>query len=74
MVTTISPDDPDADVKTPSHYKMAIEPIEFIVKNAIPYREGNVIKYVCRWKNKDGVRDLKKARQYLDMMIAELEK
>ena len=30
---------------------------------------GNVIKYICRWKKKNGVEDLKKARQYLDWLI-----
>ena len=62
--------DPDADVKNPTHYsQFKIEPIDFIEDNGIPYSEGNVIKYVCRWRQKDGIRDLKKARQYLDIMI-----
>ena len=54
-----------------NHYhSMAIQPITFITKNNIPYCEANVIKYVCRHANKNGVEDLKKARQYLDMLIA----
>ena len=54
-----------------SHYNsMAIQPITFITKNNIPYREANVIKYVCRHANKNGLEDLLKARQYLDMLIA----
>jgi hypothetical protein len=53
-----------------SHYKnMAIQPIEFIVKNKIPFLEGNVIKYVVRWSIKNGLEDLKKARHYLDLLI-----
>jgi hypothetical protein len=53
-----------------SHYKnMAIQPIEYIVKNNIPYIEGNVIKYISRWKQKNGVDDLRKARHYIDMLI-----
>ena len=56
-----------------SHYKnMAIQPIEYIVKNNIPYIEGNVIKYISRWKQKNGIDDLRKARHYIDMLI-ELE-
>ena len=52
------------------HYiKMAIQPIEFILKNNIGFAEGNVIKYVSRWREKGGVEDLKKARHYLDMLI-----
>ena len=57
-----------------NHYNlMAIQPITFITKNNIPYCEANVIKYVCRHANKNGVEDLKKARQYLDMLIHEYE-
>jgi hypothetical protein len=52
------------------HYKdMAIQPAEFIHKNGIGYMEGNVIKYVVRWRNKNGVEDLKKARHYIDLLI-----
>ena len=52
-----------------SHYKLPIQPIEFIVKNNIPFREANIIKYVVRYKDKNGIEDLKKARHYLDMII-----
>ena len=52
------------------HYKdCAIQPAEYIHKNGIGYMEGNVIKYVSRWKNKNGLEDLKKARHYLDLLI-----
>lgn len=53
-----------------SHYKdMKIQPIEFIMVNQIPFIEGNIIKYLCRWKNKNGLEDLKKAKHYLDILI-----
>lgn len=52
------------------HYKdMKIQPVEFIHANGIGYFEGNVIKYVSRWKNKNGVEDLRKARHYIDLLI-----
>lgn len=52
------------------HYKnMPIQPLAFIVANNIPFLEGNVIKYVVRWKLKHGLQDLKKAKHYLDMLI-----
>jgi hypothetical protein len=52
------------------HYKkLAIQPIEYIHKNQIGFVEGSVIKYVSRWKNKNGVEDLKKARHLLDILI-----
>lgn len=53
-----------------SHYQnYAIQPIEFIVKNNIPFLEANVIKYVVRYKDKNGLEDLKKAKHYLEMLI-----
>lgn len=53
-----------------NHYKyFPIQPTEFIYKNNIPFIEGNVIKYVCRWKQKNGVQDLKKAKHYIDLLI-----
>lgn len=53
-----------------SHYKdMKIQPIEFITANDIPYCEANVIKYICRWRNKNGLEDLRKARHYIEILI-----
>ena len=53
-----------------SHYKdMAIQPVEFIHRNKIGFIEGSVIKYVCRWRNKGGAEDLRKARHFLDLLI-----
>jgi hypothetical protein len=53
-----------------SHYKdMPIQPAEYIHKNGIGFIEGSIIKYVSRWKKKDGLRDLKKARHFLDLLI-----
>lgn len=57
----------------PKHYEMPISPLVFIVKNDIPFREGNIIKYVCRYKNKNGKEDLLKAKQYLEELINEYE-
>lgn len=57
-----------------AHYKgKAIQPWDYIVANNIGYLEGNVIKYVTRYKDKNGVQDLKKARHYLDKLIEVLE-
>jgi hypothetical protein len=47
------------------HYVMKIEPIEFIMRNKIPFAEGNVIKYVSRHRQKNGVEDILKAIEYL---------
>ena len=56
-----------------NHYKdMAIQPVEFIHANGLGFCEGAVIKYVARWRNKNGIEDLQKARHFLDLLI-ELE-
>jgi hypothetical protein len=53
-----------------NHYKdKAIQPWDYIVANNLGYLEGNIIKYVSRWKDKGGVDDLLKARHYLDKLI-----
>ena len=53
-----------------THYvDLLIQPIAFVLANGIGFVEGNVIKYVSRWKAKGGVADLKKARHYLDLLI-----
>ena len=55
-----------------SHYRdMAIQPSKFIKANDIPWFEANVIKYICRWRAKNGMEDLRKARHYLDLLIEE---
>lgn len=52
------------------HYKdMAIQPVEYIHRNALGFCEGSVIKYVSRWRAKGGVEDLKKARHFIDLLI-----
>lgn len=56
-----------------SHYKnKAIQPVQYIHANGIGFFEGNVIKYVTRWKDKGGVADLNKAKHYIELLI-ELE-
>ena len=58
-----------------SHYKdLKIQPIEFIHANNIPFCEANAIKYLCRWRNKNGKQDLLKARHYIDLLIQLEEK
>lgn len=69
-------------VNHPSHYKSesgleVIDVIEAFVANLQGIEAtdtGNIIKYICRWKQKNGVEDLKKARWYLNHLIECVEK
>ena len=65
----------DADnVMHPPHYaRWAMEPIEFIAINNLPWWLANIIKYTMRFDAKDGLQDLYKARSYLEMKIRQLE-
>ncbi len=55
------------------HYKkLKIQPIEYIHANQLPYCEANVVKYISRWREKGGVKDLEKVKHYVDLLI-ELE-
>jgi hypothetical protein len=56
-------------MNTPEHYDMEIQPITYIMANGLGFCEGNIVKYVSRYKEKGGIDDLKKARHYLDMLI-----
>ena len=69
---------PASDPVNPSHYKQgSIECIEAIKAalgvGFIAYLWGNILKYLWRWPNKNGIEDLKKARWYLDRLIQEEE-
>jgi hypothetical protein len=56
------------------HYtKMAIQPFDYIMENRLGWCEGNILKYLSRWQQKDGLSDLYKAQHYLDMLIKRAE-
>jgi hypothetical protein len=69
-------------VNHPPHYKSetglevidVIEAFTFDLKGIEATDTGNIIKYICRWKNKNGIEDLKKARWYLNHLITHIEK
>lgn len=61
-------------IENPDHYsRWKIEPLEFIMENGIDFVRGNIIKYVMRYDQKDGIDDLIKARTYLNRLIAQVE-
>ena len=52
------------------HYKnMVIQPVEFITKNNLGFIEGCIIKYICRYKNKNGKQDLDKIIHFVELLI-----
>lgn len=57
----------------PHYTQWKIQPITFISANKLNFCQGNVIKYVMRYNQKNGIEDLKKAKVYIDYMIQELE-
>ena len=69
-------------VNHPSHYqsKAGLEVIDVIkafteeLSGEEAFCTGNAIKYMCRWKSKNGVEDLEKAKWYIDRLINNLEK
>lgn len=57
------------------HYKeYKIQPIEYIYANDIPFIEGCIIKYATRWREKNGIEDLKKIIHYTELLIKLEEK
>src|SRR5210317_1429159 len=57
-----------------SHYKdFHIQPYEFISKNDLSFFQENVIKYVCRYLNKNGIQDLEKIIHYCELEIKKMK-
>jgi len=52
-----------------NHYQTEIQPWDFIEANKLTFIEGNIVKYVARHRKKNGVRDLMKAKHYLEKLI-----
>lgn len=69
-------------VNHPLHYQSStgLETIDVIeaftedLKGAEATNTGNVLKYMCRWKSKNGLEDLKKAQWYLNRLIETVER
>ena len=53
----------------PTYYRKGIETTDYIVSHSMNYLEGNIIKYITRYKDKGGLEDLKKAEWYLTRLI-----
>jgi len=58
----------DSKIK-PQHYKSNNDVIQFCLDNKLSFCEANVVKYVVRWKKKNGIEDLKKAIEYINRLI-----
>ena len=57
---------------SPDYYQQGnIEVTDFIIDQSMSFLEGNVVKYLCRYKEKSGIEDLRKARWYLEKLIQE---
>lgn len=53
-----------------NHYrKLAVQPTYYSLANDLGICEANVIKYVTRWRDKGGIDDLRKAKDYIDILI-----
>jgi len=57
----------------PQHYDLSIQPQEYIKQNGLGWDDGNVIKYVTRYRHKGGQADLRKALDYLHKLLQEYE-
>ena len=63
----------DNDNISPQHYQQGnIQVLDFITDQKFSYLEGNIVKYICRYKTKNGLEDLEKANYYLDALINEV--
>lgn len=56
-------------IKPNYYHKGKVDTIQFCIENELDFLQGNVIKYVVRYKEKNGLEDLKKAKEYLERII-----
>lgn len=61
--------------KHPDHYnKGEIEVWDFIEDQKLDFFEGNIVKYICRWRTKNGYKDLMKVKEYIDKYLEVVSK
>jgi len=61
----------ESKINRPSHYGSGLQPWDLMVDQdiAIPFAVGNIIKYVCRFRAKNGLEDLRKAQWYMNKLV-----
>ena len=69
MTGEASPSSLDEQVGGDHYRKMAIQPIEYIVKNRLGFIEGNIVKYATRHRDKNGAEDVRKIIHYARMLL-----
>ena len=74
--TEIEVDEDDLSLQTFKIFyaKLAIQPMEYALANKLNYAQANVLKYVTRYKDKNGIEDLKKAIHCIELLIEFEEK
>ena len=53
----------------PNYYRGKIEVADFIREYKLDYFEGNVVKYISRWRKKNGIEDYEKAKHCIELLI-----
>ena len=62
------------DINHPAHYTQGkLECIDAIEGLELPFHEAQILKYIVRWRYKNGIQDLYKARWYLNRIIEKME-
>lgn len=58
-----------------NHYsKYKIQPVECIQHLGLDFLRGNILKYLVRFQDKNGLEDIKKAKHYAEMLLEEIRK
>ena len=65
----VTPDVFDKQVDGTHYQGFKTQPIQFIIENNFLFPEASVIKYICRHRKKGKLKDLEKAKHYIDMII-----
>jgi hypothetical protein len=61
-------------MKTPEHYQLKIQPVDFIEANKLGFSVGNIIKYACRYDKKGTpMEDLDKIIVYANILKSKID-
>jgi hypothetical protein len=56
-----------------NHYALPIQPWDYTIANNLDYFQGTIVKYITRWRSKNGAEDLRKAAHFLEKYIEAVE-
>lgn len=69
LVTNAPPKASETQIAGNHYSKLKIQPMRYALENELNYGQANAVKYITRYKDKNGIEDLKKAIHCIELLI-----